>query len=190
MIRLEYFTREDFQQLMDWVHNEHLITNWAGSLFSYPLSHSSLEWYIDETNDLSKSDAFVYKAIDSNTGNIIGHVSLGSVSRKNHSARISRVLVGEQVQRGKGYCTSMINAVLKVGFEQLQLHRISLGVYDFNTAAIRCYEKCGFVKEGISRDVLRYGNEYWSLVEMSILDNEWRKIHHDFTGNEEGDNDD
>jgi RimJ/RimL family protein N-acetyltransferase len=178
MIKLEYFTEEDFQQLMDWIHNEHLITNWAGSLFSYPLTERSLDWYIEETNDLHKSDALVYKAVDSETGNMVGHISLGSISRKNHAARISRVLVGDVCQRGKGICTQMINAVLKIGFEQLQLHRISLGVYDFNEAAIRCYQRCGFVTEGVSRDVLRYNNEYWSLVEMSILEHEWRKLQH------------
>jgi RimJ/RimL family protein N-acetyltransferase len=174
MIKLEYFTKEDFQQLMDWIHNEHLITNWAGSLFAYPLTEKSLDWYIEETNDLLKSDALVYKAVDSDTGNMVGHISLGSISRKNNSARISRVLVGEACQRGKGICTQMMEAVLKVGFEELQLHRIGLGVYDFNEAAIRCYQRCGFVIEGVSRDVLMYNNEYWSLVEMSILDHEWK----------------
>jgi RimJ/RimL family protein N-acetyltransferase len=73
----------------------------------------------------------------------------------------------------------MINAILKFGFEALELHRISLGVYDFNTSAIRCYEKCGFVREGVQRDVLKYQkDEYWSLLEMSILEHEWRNLHY------------
>lgn len=179
MIKLETFKKEDFNQLIEWINNEHLLTNWAGSLFSYPLTTDSLEWYIEGTNDLSGSDAFVYKAVDTESGKIVGHVSLGSISRKNRSARISRVLVGNTNERGKGVCQGMINAILKLGFEDLELHRISLGVYDFNTAAIRCYEKCGFVSEGVQRDILRYrANEYWSLVEMSILEDEWRKLNY------------
>lgn len=177
MIKLEYFEREDFKQLIEWMNSEHLITNWAGSLFKYPLTEDSLDWYIEDTNNLDSSDAFIYKAVDNVSGKTVGHISLGSISDKNRSARISRVLVGSTAERGKGVCTGMIKAILKIGFEELNLHRISLGVYHFNTSAIRCYEKCGFVKEGLMRDVLRYDNStYWSLIEMSILEDEWKKL--------------
>ncbi|MCW3108388.1 MAG: hypothetical protein JWQ09_2894 [Segetibacter sp.] len=178
MVKLEYFDKEDFKQLIEWMNSEHLITNWAGSLFKFPLTEDSLDWYIEDTNDLDKSDAFVYKAVDTKTGKTVGHISLGGISEKNRAARISRVLVGNTAERGKGYCTGMINALLKIGFEELKLHRISLGVYDINKSAIRCYEKCGFVKEGLMRDVLRYQDDtYWSLYEMSILEDEWRELH-------------
>jgi RimJ/RimL family protein N-acetyltransferase len=178
MVKLEYFDREDFKQLIEWMNSEHLITNWAGSLFKYPLTEDSLDWYIEDSNNIEESDAFIYKAVDTKTGKTVGHVSLGSVSEKNRAARISRVLVGNTAERGKGYCTGMINALLKIGFEDLKLHRISLGVYDFNKAAIKCYEKCGFVKEGLMRDVLKYEDgTYWSLLEMSILENEWSALH-------------
>ena len=178
MVRLEYFSKEDFKKLIEWMNSEHLLTNWAGSLFRYPLTDESLDWYIEDTNDPGTSDAYVYKAVDTKTGKTVGHISLGSISEKNRAGRISRVLVGNTAERGKGYCTGMINAVLKIGFEELKLHRISLGVYDFNKAAIRCYEKCGFVKEGLMRDVLMYDDgTYWSLIEMSILEDEWRALH-------------
>jgi RimJ/RimL family protein N-acetyltransferase len=71
----------------------------------------------------------------------------------------------------------MIKEVCRIGFEEFRLHRISLGVYDFNTAAIRCYEKSGFVKEGVFRDILKYNDTYWSLVEMSMLEDEWFRLH-------------
>jgi RimJ/RimL family protein N-acetyltransferase len=176
MIRLEYFNSNDFDQLTAWITDDILLMNWSGSLFNYPLTKSSLEWYIDDVNDISNSDAFIYKAIEITTGKTVGHISLGSISRKNRSGRISRVLVGGQENRGKGYCKSMVNAVLKIGFEELKLHRISLGVYDFNEAAIVCYQKAGLKVEGISRDILQFKEKWWSLVEMSILEDEWRSL--------------
>lgn len=176
MIRLEKFGREDFSQLIEWIYDEEIMINWSGSLFSFPLTVRSLNWYIKGTDNPSTADALAWKIVDDTTGNSIGHISLGGISRKNRSARISRVLIGDRAMRGKGICRIITNAVLKIGFEDMQLHRISLGVYAFNKSAITCYEKCGFTTEGISRDILLHKGEYWSLVEMSILENEYRSL--------------
>ena len=38
------------------------------------------------------------------------------------------------------------------------------------------YKKAaGFIKEGLLRDSSKNGDEYWSLWEMSILEDEWMK---------------
>jgi RimJ/RimL family protein N-acetyltransferase len=175
MITLEYFTSNDFTQLMDWIKDEEALMNWSGSLFSFPLTKESMEWYIEDVNDINNSDAFIYKAVETETGKVVGHISLGGISKKNKAARISRVLV-DPASQGKGYCCQMIKAVLKIGFNNLQLHRICLGVYDFNKAAIRCYQKAGLIIEGTNRDCLLFKDKWWSLVEMSILEEEWRTI--------------
>jgi RimJ/RimL family protein N-acetyltransferase len=174
MIRLDYFEKEDVNLLMNWINSDELLTNWAGSLFSFPLTPSSMEWYISNTNDLNSSDAFIYKVINDETGEVVGHISLGAISRKNRSGRISRVFISDD-HKGKGYCRQMIEAILKIGFEDLKLHRISLGVYNFNSAALKCYQSAGFTIEGTTRDVLMYNDKWWSLVEMSILEDEWKK---------------
>jgi RimJ/RimL family protein N-acetyltransferase len=172
MVTLEYFTNNDFTQLIDWIKDEEALMNWSGSLFSFPLTKESMDWYIEDVNDISNSDAFIYKAIETTTGKVVGHISLGGISKKNKAGRISRVLV-DPASQGKGYCCQMVKAVLKIGFEDLHLHRICLGVYDFNKAAIRCYQKAGLVIEGTNRDCLLFKDKWWSLVEMSILEEEW-----------------
>ncbi len=172
MIRLEKFGREDFNQLIEWIDTEALLLHWAGNLFRYPLTRESLAWYIEDTNEPG-ADAFVYKAVDTATGESVGHISLGGLSYKNRAARISRVFVA---QTGKGICRKMVMAVLKIGFEELKLHRVSLGVYDDNPAAVKCYERCGFKIEGTNREILRHNNEWWSMIEMGILEEEFRSI--------------
>jgi RimJ/RimL family protein N-acetyltransferase len=176
MIHLVPFQRIHFDELIQWVNSEELLANWSGSLFSYPLTLESLNWYIDNTNVKDASDAFVYRVEDA-LGNGVGHISLGGLSWKNRSARISRVLIGSTENKGKGHCKQMIKAVLKIGFEELQLHRIELGVYSSNVSAIRCYENAGMKIEGLQRDVLWQNNEWWSRYEMSILETEWFALH-------------
>lgn len=176
MIRLEYFEEKDFEQLINWINTEELLTNWAGSLFSFPLTKKSMEWYLRDTNDIEKSDAMVYRVVEDETGETVGHISLGGISRRNRSARISRVLIGDHKNKGKGYCKQMTHAVLEIGFDQMNLHRISLGVYDYNTTALKCYQSAGFKIEGTMRDVLLYKDQWWSLIEMGILEEEWRAL--------------
>lgn len=173
MIRLKYFTATDFDQLISWIDSPRLLMNWSGPMFNFPLTPDKLSWYLDGANDLGSSEVFVFKAVDTATGAAVGHISLGSLSPKNRSARISRVLV-DPATRSRGIGQQMLTQVLRFGFEELGLHRIDLDVYDFNEAALRCYTRAGLQAEGRSRDILRYDDEYWSLVEMSMLEHEWQ----------------
>lgn len=68
----------------------------------------------------------------------------------------------------------MVRKLLEIGFSQLGLHRIDLRVYEFNASATSCYEKVGFVREGLMRKVQKVDGEYWDAVVMSILKEEWK----------------
>ena len=176
MIKLEYFKADDFQLLIDWISDDHLLMNWAGSHFRFPLTREKLNRYIKYANDFKESDTMIYKAVDTETGLTVGHISLTAVNRENRSARITRVLVGDTAQRGKGLGEKITKAVMQIGFKDLDLHRMSLGVYDVNESGLRCYKKCGFRVDGVLRDISRHGDTYWSITEMSILEDEWEEM--------------
>ena len=176
MIQLAYFEKDDFDQLINWIDTEELLMMWSGRMFSFPLTEESLEWYISDTNNLQTSDAFIYKAIDEDR-EVVDHICLGGISRTNKSGRISRVFVSNEGKRNRGICKQMVEAVLEVGFTQLGLHRIGLGVYTNNLSALKCYVGSGFKEEGIQRDVFLYNGIYWSMLEMSILEDEWKERH-------------
>jgi RimJ/RimL family protein N-acetyltransferase len=171
MIELEYFERSDFDQLINWISSPSFLLQWGGTEFDYPLDHKQMEGYIKNANH-ENADALIYKVVDEGTGTAIGHISLGKLDRTNMSARIGKVLVGSRQTRGRGIGQKMIKGVLRI---ELNLHRVSLGVFDFNTAAIACYEKAGFNKEALLRNARKNGEEYWSLWEMDVLAEEWRK---------------
>ena len=173
MIKLRYFEPADFKQLMDWVETPEFMLQWAGPSFVFPLNKFQLEEYLKNAN---RKDAasYIYSVIDAAPKKLIGHISLTGIDRNNRSARIGRVLVGDPDARGKGICRDMMQQVLKIAFDELELHRVTLGVFDFNKPAIACYEGVGFQKEGLLRDHQKFGDEYWSLWEMAILEDEWR----------------
>ena len=174
MVELKNFERSDFKQLINWIESPSFLLQWGGPQFDYPLNETQLEKYIENANS-ENAETMIYKVIDNETGETIGHISLGKIDRKNKSARIGKVLIGDKNTRGKGIGQQMIKEILKIAFDELQLHRVSLGVFDFNVSAIACYERAGFIKEGLLRDSSKNGDDYWSLWEMSILENEWLK---------------
>ncbi|CAM5224125.1 RimJ/RimL family protein N-acetyltransferase OS=Ureibacillus acetophenoni OX=614649 GN=SAMN05877842_1285 PE=4 SV=1 [Ureibacillus acetophenoni] len=176
MIELQYFEQKDFKQLIEWIDSPKLLLQWSGPTFEYPMTESQLEKYIEHTNH-AQAETFVYKVVDQESGSVIGHISLGRIDTRNKSARIGKVLVGDPIARGKGIGEQMIREVLKIAFDELHLHRVTLGVYDFNQSAIACYEKVGFKKEGLLRDSSKFGEVYWSQWEMSILEDEWKENH-------------
>lgn len=173
LIELEYFERSDFSQLVAWVTSPEFLLQWGGPDFEYPLDDKQLDHYISGANRPG-STVLIFRGMDTASGHIVGHISLGRIDRKNQSGRIGKVLVGDPGMRGQGIGQSMIRQMLAIAFADLQLHRISLGVFDFNHTAIEAYRKAGFTLEGVLRDARKIGNEFWNLCEMSMLAHEWR----------------
>lgn len=130
MVQLQKFEKSDIKQLIAWIKYPAFLLQWAGSAFQFPFTEEQLESYIEKANK-EESDVFVYKVTDQETDKVIGHISLGRIDRKHRSARIGKVLVGECDVRGKGIGGQMIAEVLKIAFDELNLHRVSLGVFDF-----------------------------------------------------------
>lgn len=154
VIKLESFKKSDFKQLINWINSEEFLIQWSGNAFTFPLDEQQLEKYIESANTLA------FKVVDEETSDVIGHISLGQIDNINKSARIGKVLVGNTKMRGRSIGKHMMKAVLHIAFDELKLHRVTLGVYDFNTSAISCYEKIGFVKEGLLRESKRVGETY------------------------------
>ncbi len=67
--------------------------------------------------------------------------------------------------------------LLHYAFGTINLHRVELAVFSFNERAIRSYEKLGFQREGVQREVLYYDYEYHDAISMSILAREFRQLH-------------
>ncbi|WP_426449277.1 GNAT family N-acetyltransferase [Paenibacillus sp. S-38] len=173
VIKLEHFERTDFAQLIEWIDSPKFLFQWGGQTFSFPLNEEQLEEYIKNSNTHA-ADVLIYKVVLEENKEVVGHIHL-QIDRINEAARIGKVLVGKRNLRGQGIGQMMIKKVLHIVFEELKLHKVSLGVLEFNLSAIACYEKAGFVKEGLIRDKRRIDNEFWSVWEMSMLEKEWLK---------------
>lgn len=65
--------------------------------------------------------------------------------------------------------------VVRHAFEVMGLHRVDLRVLETNTRAIRCYERCGFVHEGVEAETAFVNGHWVSDLRMRLLQSEYRR---------------
>jgi RimJ/RimL family protein N-acetyltransferase len=84
-------------------------------------------------------------------GRMIGEVRLDLTDPKRGDARFAIGIFGP-AERDRGLGTEATRLVLDHAFDTMGLREVGLRVLAFNTRAIRCYQKCGFVAYGVDRE--------------------------------------
>ena len=150
-------------------HHEfvHMCGGEALSSPEYPERAVWEAWY-----QSSKNDPFCW--ILEVDGRCIGSAGFHRISDSDRSA-VYRIGIFDPRYHSHGIGTEATRLLLEYGFETMGWHRIECKVLDYNKRAIRCYEKCGFRREGFLRDSARIGGNYSSDIVMGILEEEYRR---------------
>jgi RimJ/RimL family protein N-acetyltransferase len=167
-LRLRAVALADCETLLSWIPSADALFQWSGPWdFRWPLDRLQLRRDLDRGGDQRRR----YVAVEA-SDDLIGHAML-TVQPEHGLGVIGRVLI-DPARRGKGLGGALMQEVVRIGFDELGLHRLQLGVYDFNLGAIACYERAGFVIEGRMRDSTRGSTGYWSGYLMALLEPEYR----------------
>ena len=100
-------------------------------------------------------------------GELIGGVCLWGIDAFNRRAHLG-IAVGPPY-RGKGYGTDACRVICRYAFVDRGLHRVQLEVLGANIAAVRAYEKAGFVVDGVMREAAWVRGALVDEVYMSVL---------------------
>jgi len=158
---------EDIDNFVAWLNDEEVRQYLSMSL---PFNKTREKEFID---GLYKDDRNIILGIVLKEDNsLIGNIGLHKISSIHRNAEIG-IFIGDKRQWSKGYGTEALKLLIKYGFDQLNLHRIYLTVFDFNTRAMKAYEKVGFKKEGVYREHHYTNGKYCDVHFMSILKSEW-----------------
>ncbi len=139
--------------------------------FSAGYSRKNLSDWV--TAHRNRADEVLWTIAEARTDKSIGHVGLYKIDNRVRKAEFA-IVIGDRDSWGKGLGRKVTRAVVEWGFEQLNLHKVSLSVLDFNRRAILLYQSLGFRKEGVLRDEQFRSGRYHDVVLMSVLDKEWR----------------
>jgi len=128
------------------------------------------EWF---ANLSKRPDDLVFEIVPLEGGLPIGSCGLHRISSSNRSAELG-IVIGDKSLWGKGYGREAMEILCRYGFDVLNLNRIGLNVYEYNVRGIRCYERVGFKHEGRRRAARFWKGKYWDILEMGLLESEWR----------------
>lgn len=84
------------------------------------------------------------------------------------------ICISDSSAWGRGLGGETTELMLHYAFNILNLHRVQLIVFAGNPAAIRAYEKAGFVREGVLREAMKHNGEWADFIQMGVLEHEWR----------------
>lgn len=126
------------------------------------------DWYGSRSAQTDRLDLAVTDPAD---GELLGEVVLHDWVPEDRSCTF-RTLIGAR-GRGRGIGTEATRLIVGHGFEAVGLHRVQLDAYAYNHRALRVYEKVGFVREGVRREVEQRGGVWVDEVLMAVLDHEW-----------------
>lgn len=138
----------------------------------FPQNQASLERFFDglvgSTTDVIF--AIATKADDQHIGNI----KLGRIHWIHRTGELG-LMIGEKSAWGKGHGYDATDLLLAYAFRSLNLQKVTLGVHATNTAAVKVYEKAGFVIEGRHRRQSFVDGQYLDGLSMGILREDWER---------------
>ncbi len=165
-IRLRAIERSDIPSFVRWFSDPEVRQYLEMYL---PMSFAQEErWFEAQLED---RDAHVL-GIETLDGTLIGNVGLHAIDWKDRRAVLG-IVIGEKEYWNQGYGSEAVSTLLGFAFGEMNLHRVSLRVYEYNQRAIRCYEKCGFVLEGRLRGARFHSGNYHDELIMGILQDEF-----------------
>ena len=121
----------------------------------------------------SPSFADVSLGIEDERGTLIGVVRLKRGAAEDRNADFGIAI--ERNSWNRGYGTDATRTILRFAFTEMNLHRVSLGVLEYNARARRCYEKCGFREEGRVREHRFHDGRWHDQIIMGILQHEFER---------------
>ncbi len=106
---------------------------------------------------------------------LIGFAQLYQIEWNNGTAAI-QLGVGEPEWRERGCGTEALQLLLRYAYVEMNLYRLSAIIGEYNLAAVRLFDKAGFVQEVRRRQAIQRDGRRWDLLHYGILHPEWGTI--------------
>lgn len=173
MITLRELKEKDAEFMLEWMHDRDIQNCFIKDMLSATIE-DALEFCRKSKIPSCISDGTsLHYAIVNETDEYLGTISLKNIDKYNGTAEYAITLRKKAV--GKGIAFEATGIILQKAFLDIHLNRVFLSVLPDNNAAIRLYERCGFVCEGEFRNHIRKGDKYMNWKWYGMLKEEYDK---------------
>ena len=170
MLRLRPYKACDAHSIVSWTGDVRAFRQWSADRFDrFPITGEDLDRYY---RSFDGSDSFFEMTAFDETGPA-GHMIMRFTDEKKSVVRFGFIIVDKR-RRGQGLGREMLELAVRYAFEILKAEKITLGVFENNPRAYRCYLSAGFTLSPAE-----------TAKHYTILDEDWKCLElqmtrHDF----------
>jgi RimJ/RimL family protein N-acetyltransferase len=173
-VRLAALSKDDAPRMARWYEDVGYLrlqeTNSA-----LPKSVAQIEAELEQSD--GSADTIVFGIWTGDNNELVGTLGFYEIEWSNRVAWLG-MGIGDRGAWGKGYGTEALRLALQYAFDELNLHRLTLTVIDYNERAIALYEKAGFRREGVFREFGKRDGKRYDMYLYGLLRPEWEASVH------------
>lgn len=161
---LRAFEREDSDRCYRWMNDPNIVRTLKSR---YPIAFQNEVAWLERAMDPNSNERhFAIERRDDRTH--IGNASIHDIDWVSRTGWFG-LFIGEPTAWNRGFGTDAITTLVRFAFDDMNLHKLRINVFDYNERAKHILQSRGFVQEGkLVRDFYREGT-YHDLVILSIF---------------------
>jgi RimJ/RimL family protein N-acetyltransferase len=161
---LRAFEREDAERCYRWMNDPNIVRTLKSR---YPMAFShEMEWLERAMNEVVTERHFAIERKDDRSH--IGNASIHDIDWISRTAWFG-LFIGEPTAWNRGFGGDAIGTLVRFAFDEMNLVKLRINVFDYNERAKHVLEGHGFVPEGkLARDFYREG-AWQDIVILSIF---------------------
>jgi RimJ/RimL family protein N-acetyltransferase len=163
-IILRAFEREDAERCYRWMNDPNIVRTLKSR---YPIAfQNEMEWLDRAMHASSNERHFAIERKDDRTH--IGNASIHDIDWVSRIASFG-LFIGEPTAWNRGFGSDAIGTLMRFAFDEMNLRKLRISVFEYNDRAKHVLESHGFVQEGrLQREFYREGT-YHDLLLLSVF---------------------
>jgi RimJ/RimL family protein N-acetyltransferase len=161
---LRAFEREDAERCYRWMNDPSIVRTLKSR---YPIAfQNEIEW-LDRAMHASATERhFAVERKDDR--NHIGNASIHEIEWVSRTAEFG-LFIGEPSAWNRGFGGDAIRTLVRFAFDEMNLQKLRIGIFDYNDRAKHVLETQGFVQEGRLRREFYRDGAYHDIVILSTF---------------------
>lgn len=161
---LRAFEREDAERCYRWMNDPNIVRTLKTR---YPIAfQNEAEWLERAMHPNPSERHFAIERKDDRTH--IGNASIHEIEWVSRTAAFG-LFIGEPAAWNRGFGGDAIRTLVRFAFEEMNLRKLHINVFDYNDRAKHVLETLGFVQEGRLREEFYREGTYHDLVILSVF---------------------